>query len=188
MNQRNPASDPRERIHDAWHGLLFVVRRSRRYHLRREQSFSRLHLVVGFLTAVSGSATFATVLADLPAGLWLAAATAIFGGCELVSQPFSRALTHRDLMQQFTRLEKDLQRRDAEITEALLQKLQIRRRDLEQKGPPPIRVIEAMCHNEEVVAGGHGPEHLETVRWYLPALASLFDLRPHGLRKSASRP
>lgn len=155
--------------------------------MRREQSFSRLHFVAGFLTAVSGSATFATVLADLPAGLWLAALTAIFGAIELVGQPFSRALTHRDLTQQFTRLEKDMQRPESEITEALLQQVQICRLDIEEKEPPPIQVINVMCHNEEVVAGGHGPEHLETIRWYQLVLASLFDLWPHSLQRSAPR-
>lgn len=183
----NIAADPRERILDAWHDLLFAVRRSRRYHMRREQSFSRLHFVAGFLTAVSGSATFATVLADLAVGVWLAAFTAIFGAIELVGQPFSRALTHRDLTQSFTRLEKDMQRPDSEITEADLRKLQVRRLDIEEKEPPPIQIINVMCHNEEVVAGGYGREHLKPVGRLQSVVASLFDLWPHSLQKAAPR-
>lgn len=181
------SSDPRERVLDRWHGLLFDIRRSRRYHLRREQSFGRLHFVAGFLTALTASATFAAVLADLPAGPWLAALTAAFGAVGLAGQPLSRALAHRDLTRAFTRLEKDLRRPESEITEAELHRLQIRRLEIEEREPPTIQVINVSCHNEEVVAGGYGAEHLARVRWHHRVLASLFDLWPHSLHKAAPR-
>ena len=181
----SPASDPRERILDAWHDLLFGVRRSRRYHMRREQFFGRFHFTAGFLTVIMGSATFATVLADLPAGLWLAASTAIFGAIDLVGQPFSRALTHRDLTQQFTRLEREMQLPEADINEAALRKLQARRLDIEEKEPPILRILDVMCHNEEVLASGYGPESFKEVRWPQRVLASFFDLSVHSFQKSA---
>lgn len=181
------APDPRERTLDAWHDLLFAVRRSRRYHLRREQSFTRRHFVAGFLTTVGGFATFATVLADRPEGVVLAALTAVCGAVALAGQPLPRALTHRDLTRSFTRLEQEMRRPESEITEAELHRLQVRRLDLEEREPPIVRVVDVRCHNEEVVAGGYGSEHLVRVRWHHRITASLFDLRPHSHRRSAPR-
>lgn len=180
-------SDLREGVLDQWHGLLFDVRRSRRYHMRREQFFGRFHFAAGFLTAMAGSATFATVLADLPLGIWLAALTAIFGACELVGQPFSRVLTHRELTREFTLLEKAMQLPAAEVSEAVLRKLQARRLDIEEKEPPTLQVLNVMCHNEEVLASGYGPKYFKKVRWHQRLLASLFDLSVHTFQKSAPR-
>ena len=180
-----PASDPRERLLDAWHDLLFAVRRSRRYHLRRKQSFSRRHFVAGFLTTAGGFATFATVLAERPEGVVLAALTAVCGAVALAGQPLPRALTHRELTRSFTRLEQEMRRPESEITEADLHRLQVRRLEIEEREPPVIRVLDVMCHNDEVVAGGYGPEHLARVRWHHRILASLFDLWPHSLQRSA---
>lgn len=182
----NPASASRERILDAWHDLLFAVRRSRRYHLRREQSFSRLHFVAGFLTTVGGFATFATVLAERPEGVVLAALTAGCGAVALVGQPLPRALTHRGLIRSFARLEQEMHRPESEVTESELHRLQARRLEIEAGEPPTIRVVDLLCHNEEVVAGGYGPEHLVRVRWRHRILALLFDLwPPRSIQKSA---
>ncbi len=179
------ASDPCEGVLDEWADLLFDIRRSRRYHMRREQFFGRFHFTAGFLTALFGSATFATVLADSPLGLWSAALTAIFGACELVGQPFSRALTHRELTREFTRLERKMQLPAAEINEVALRNVQARRLDIEGKEPPTLQVLNVMCYNEEVLASGSGRQHLKKVLWYQRALASLFDLSVHTFQKSA---
>ena len=170
-------SADRDAVLVEWHELLFAVRRSRRYHMRREQFFSRFHFLFGFSTTVCGSAAFATLLADLAVGLWLAGVTALFGAIDLAGQPFSRSLTHRKLTQRFTRLERAMRVPESEIDVRLLRKLEGRRLKIEVQEPPVLQVLNLVCHNEEVLAGGYDSEHFRRLRWRQRFLASLFDLR-----------
>ena len=55
--------------------LLFGVRRSVRYHVRREQYFGRAHHLGAFVAALTGSATIAALLADHAALATAAAST-----------------------------------------------------------------------------------------------------------------
>ena len=167
----------REAVLDEWHELLFAVRRSRRYHMRREQFFSRFHFLFGLLTAVCGSAAFATLLADLAVGIWLVGVTALFGAIDLAGQPFLRSLTHRKLTQRFTRLERAMRVPESEIDVGLLRKLEGRRLKIEVQEPPVLQVLNLICHNEEVLAGGYEHEHFRKLRWHQRLLASLVDLR-----------
>lgn len=166
-----------------WHELLFAVRRSRRYHMRREQFLSRFHVLFTFLTAASGSAAFATILADHAFGLGLTAVTAVVAAADLAGQPFSRALIHRKLTQRFTRLERAMRVPDSEIDVGLLRKLEGRRLKIEVDEPPVVRVVDLICHNEEVCAGGYGKEHFIRMRWYQRLLALFADLRIHTFQQ-----
>lgn len=168
---------PREAVLDRWHELLFAVRRSRRYHLRREQFFARFHHLFAFLTAVGASAAFAAILADRPLGAWLVGVTAFFGVIALAASPYSRALEHRELTQGFTRLERKMRIPDPQITEAALAALERRRLELEVREPPTLQVLNLICHNEEVLAGGYGREHFYELRWRQRLFASFVDLR-----------
>lgn len=160
-----------------WHELLFAVRRSRRYHMRREQFFFRFHFFFCLLTAVSGSAAFATILADFAVGLWLTGFTAVVGAADLAGQPFSRALTHRKLTQRFTRLERAMRVPESEIDVGLLRKLEGRRLKIEVQEPPVLQVLNLICHNEEVLAGDYEHEYFHPLRWHQRLLAPLIDLR-----------
>lgn len=168
---------PREAVLERWHELLFAVRRSRRYHMRREQFFARFHHLFAFLTAVGASAAFAAVLADLPVAAWLAGPVAFLGVTALASAPSSKALEHNELTRAFTRLERKMRVPEPQITEAALAALERRRLELEVREPPTLQVLNLICHNEEVLAGGYGREHFFELRWYQRLLASLFDLR-----------
>lgn len=170
-------SAERDAVRVEWHELLFAVRRSRRYHMRREQFFFRFHFVFGLLTAVCGSAAFATLLADHALGLVLTGATAFVAAVDLAGQPFSRALTHRKLTQRFTRLERAMRVPESEIDVGLLHKMERRRLKIEVQEPPVRQVLNLVCHNEEVLAGDYEHEHFRELRWYQRVIASVVDLR-----------
>lgn len=178
------ATDPlrREAVPDRWHELLFAVRRSRRYHMRREQFFARFHHLFAFLTAVGASAAFAAALADLPVAPWLAGPVAFIGLTALALAPSSRAREHNELTRAFTRLERKMRLPDPRITEAALAALERRRRELEVRGPPTLQALSLICHNEEALAGGYGPERFFELRWYQRLLASLVDIRSSTFR------
>lgn len=179
-------SADRDAVLVEWHELLFAVRRSRRYHMRREQFLFRFHFIFGLLTAVCGSAAFATLLAELAVGIWLAGVTALFGAIDLAGQPFPRSLTHRKLTQRFTRLERAMQVSESEIDVRLLRKLAGRRLKIEVDEPPIVRIVDLVCHNEEVCAGGYGKEHFIRFRWYQRLLALFADLRLHTFQQPST--
>lgn len=176
---------PPEVVLDRWHELLFAVRRSRRYHLRREQFFSRFRFLFTFLTAAFSAAAFAAVLADSAAGVWLAGLAASSAAIALASAPYPHALEHRELTRAFTRLEQKLRLPEPQITEAALATLQQRRLELEVREPPTLQVLNLICHNEEVLAGGYGSEHFFELRWYQRLFASFADLRFHAFEKQS---
>ena len=165
--------------------LLFAVRRSRRYHLHRQQFFARLNFLAGFLAALAGSATMASVLLASEWAAWLAAGTAIVGAIELAGQTTTRAGLHGDLAREFTVLERDMELGGEDIDQQELRTFRARRLDIEMKEPPPYYVLNVICHNEEVLAGGYPRDHVVPVRWWQRVFASLVDLRPHLLEKSA---
>ena len=171
-------TDPlrREVVLDRWRELLFAARRSRRYHMRREQFFARFHHLFAFLTAVGASATFAAALADLPVAPWLAGPVAFIGLTVLALAPSSRAREHNELTRAFTRLERKMCLPDPQITEAALAALEKRRLELEVREPPTLQVLSLICHNEEALAGGYEPERVFELRWRQRLLASFVDL------------
>ena len=81
----------------AW-SLLFGVRRSVRYHMRRQRFFDRLDRAAALATLMAGSSTVVALLASVE-GLVLAAAaaTAAAGACAAVFMPGRRARQHNDL-------------------------------------------------------------------------------------------
>lgn len=178
-------SADRDAVLVEWHELLFAVRRSRRYHMRREKFFARFHFAFGFLTIVAGSATFATILADWAVDRWFAALTVISGAIELVGQPYSRAAKHRELTQNFTRLEQEMQISESQITGARLSDLKRERLEIEVQEPPVLHVLDLICHNEEVLAGGYGSDHVRNVRWYQRLLAPFVDIQFSTIQKQA---
>lgn len=161
---------------------MFSVRRSRRYHLHRERFFGRLNFLTGFFTALTGSATFAFVLADWErTSVVLALATAVFGAIELAGQTTMRARLHNNLVASFTSLERDMVLAGDEISAKQLREFTARRLDMEIKEPPPYKVLDVMCHNEEVIARGYPKRHLKEIAWWQRLAASVIDLNAHPL-------
>ena len=115
--------------------LLLAVRRSIRYHRRRESFLDRVHQMSAVLTVLFGAATVAALLADLPARwtwvrLLAASLTAIAGATELVFGPANVAGRHGSLAVRFLFLEKDLLRAGSSLSRETLVDLQSRRLDI----------------------------------------------------------
>ena len=170
--------------------LLFGVRRSVRYHRRRERWLDGAHNLGALVTAVFGSATVATLLADIRP-LWVTVAaliTAIAGAIELVFGFAKKARLHSELARDFIGLEKDLVRAGQDLSELSLRKFVARRLDIESREPPALRVLDVMCHNELVTALGCDPsDRSAALTWYQRWLANIVDVGAHRLQKSGSR-
>jgi len=166
------------------HKLLFGIRRSIRYHTRRRLFFDRLHKLSTFLSALAGTATVASVLAKLPPP-WIiafAVAVAIFSVIDLVVGTAQAARLHHDLARQFIALEKDLISLQ-EPSQEDINRLTGRRLDIEQNEPPPLKVLDSICHNELLRAMDYPKKDFVKIYWYQRILSQFFDIKEYNITK-----
>lgn len=168
--------------------LLFAVRRSVRYHRRRERWLDGAHNLGALAAAVFGSATIAALLADInPLLVTIAAAvTAFAGAIELVFGFAKKARLHSELARDFIGLEQDLVRAGEDLSESNLRAFVARRLGIESREPPALRVLDAMCHDELVTALGIEARQRSDPKWYQRWLANIVDVGAQNLRKHAS--
>ncbi len=149
------------------HNLLFGIRRSVRYHSRRQRFYEQLHARTTFINLLLGSATIAIFTNALPVAwpLWAklapAAIVTILSAADLVIGTMQKAWRHADLCRQFIELEKMLVNEDTDIAEVTRQRLAI-----EATEPPVLRVLDTLCHNELLRAMGYEKSQYIKVSWW----------------------
>ena len=176
-----------EPVEEDFYQLLFGVRRSIRYHNRRRLFFDRLNKISKFLAAVSGTATFASVLAEAgPAWtLSFAALVAAFSAVDLVINTSEAARLHSELARQYFELEREMIKCESPIREDIVE-FKSRRLEIEANEPPVLKVLDAICHNELLRALGHDDSLYVGIKWYQRIFAHFFDICEHKLQ-TASR-
>ena len=159
------------------HNLTFGVRRSVRYHLRRSHFFDRLNKWITFICALSGTATFATLIGDLDYKWSMTAAlvVAISSVFDLVVNTSQCARSHTDLARRFIQLEEKLVSLN-EPTEEALQSLTAERLSIESDEPPVRHVLNCICHNELARAMGYAEEHYVPISKTQRFFAHIFEL------------
>lgn len=132
--------------------MLFDIRRSARYHLRRENYFDTVSTVSAVLILASGSSMITSVLAsgdrwylDVITGI----SAAVAGILSAVVMPARKARIHNSLARRFIELEMEAIDPDADLLDITKKRLSI-----EAEEPPVKRVLDLICHNEMVKAGG----------------------------------
>lgn len=173
--------DPERRLHDQ----LFGIRRSVRYHMRRQAFFDRVNDRAALVTAIAGSATVATLLAKDLGPAWsntAAVLTAVLSACSLVFSPGRMARKHNDLARAFIALEQEAIRPDA--PERLVE-IQNKRLSIEADEPPIYRVLDTICRNDLMRALGYPDEQLIRVPALVYMLANLTDFGFRWLKRSA---
>ena len=171
-----------ERVADDMHALLFAVRKSRRYHMHFELSYSRWDTFGTFLTALTGSATAAAALGATEWVGLLSIATAVVAAFVFSLRTTARALLHREFSQKFTALEIEIRQAGESTDRATFNELLARRLEIEMKEPPPVKSVNLLCHNEEVMAGGFDPNTKVPVPMHKRLIACLFGLRLDFIR------
>lgn len=163
--------------------LLFGVRRSVRYHRRRERFLDSAHNLGALATALAGSATVVTLLAELGPRVVLVAAalTAVAGAIELVFGLAKGARLHSELARDFIGLEQNLVRAGPGLSTGALNRFQARRLEIEEREPPALRVLDTLCHNELLRALGYPKEQQVHVGFLQRRLANFVDFGEHRL-------
>jgi len=167
--------------------LLFGVRRSVRYHHRRTLFFDRFHKTSTFLSALSGTATLASVLAKAgPAWtLTFAASVAVFSVIDLVVGTAQLARLHNDLSKRFIKLEKEIIK-SKDATPESVSVFTAQRLDIEADEPPPLKVLDSICHNELLRAMGYDKSEFLEIKWYQRFFSQFINIHEHKIHSKTA--
>lgn len=166
------------------HYLLFGVRRSIRYHYRRVSFLDGIAKTANACTAIAGSATIASVLSTLDHQLAIvfASSTAILSAINLVFTPSQSARRHNDLLKSFFALEKSILALPSDsISKDQYNLLNAKRLDIEAEEPPPLRILDCMCHNELIRSMGLDRRHEVDIKWYQRLASPVIDICDHNI-------
>ena len=160
------------------YNLLFAIRRSVRYHNYRQQFYelrNSLTVMVGVLGGSSAAGVFFAGLSST--WLWwlpgaLSGAVAFFSALDLAVGTARRANLHADLGRQFIFLEQQFSS-DRDMAEGLIDDMTRKRLDIEAEEPPPLRLLDAICHFELLRSMGDEKDH-PPIPWWRRAAADFF--------------
>ncbi len=175
-----------ENLDIQWHNQSFDIRRSIRYHLRRRAFFDRLDQMTNMVSVIFGSTAVFGVLEQDYKVLALSAAgvVTVLSAINLVMGSAQRARAHSDFVRQYIELEKRLSLEQP--SETLLRGVIDARLSIEAEEPPVLRVLDVICHNEQMRAMGYPREELVKVRWWQRAFSQAVDLREDLLHAGAT--
>lgn len=166
---------------------MFGIRRSIRYHIKRRQHFDRWSRRIAILGTVSGVGTVTTLLGK--AGeIWtlvFASAVSVFSILDLVVRTGDAAKVHADLARQFIDIEKGIVTVGAPITMEMLRQFEAKRLEVEAEEPPPLRVLDCVCHNELLRAMGYDESEKVDLTFLQRLFANYLDWFPSSLRKAS---
>ena len=161
--------------------LVFNVRRSIRYHSRRQGYFDQWHKMVVFFALVFSVMPVLAFKTDLAqyfpswASIVPPMMISLFASLDLVIGFSQRARTHTDFIREFTDLERRLVVLDGkeDKTVAFVHGEMLA---LEATEPPVRPVLNTLCHNELLQAMGYPREYAVPVGKMQRCCAQFFDL------------
>lgn len=162
--------------------LLFGVRRSIRYHSRRQAFYESVDRWTSFFLLLLGSGSVALAIQGSDSGMILVGTfVALLSGLKLVFAFGLKASRHAQFVRDFTRLEQQLCKDDSvETVSAVTQE----RLAIEATEPPVKRVLDVICHNELLRAMGiEDPKQRVQLNWFQYFTANLFNFGERNLAK-----
>ena len=169
------AAKERQGIGTEQYKLLFAVRRSVRYHMQRQRFFDRVGTIAVAVSLAFASGTVlvrVSLAVDSKWVLIVASVSALAQALLLTLQQGQKARKHNDLARDFIALEKQVTRRQNQISQDRLDAFTSKRLTIESREPPVARILDAMCHNEMLRAYGRENEQ-RPVSWFQRLTANL---------------
>jgi hypothetical protein len=169
--------------------LLFGIRRSIRYHNRRRAHFDRINNLSSFVSVLFSSAAIASLLASGGRAFLLVAAAlvSLVSAVNLVVGASRRAREHSDFAKRFVILERDLAGVSNPTDEDIRRWTQ-RRLDIEADEPPVLKVLDSICHNEQVRSMGYDAQQYVPITRLQRALAQFKDVSDYKIQKQPKLP
>ena len=167
--------------------LLFGIRRSIRYHMRRCRFFDSVSRVTSGASLIFGSSTLFMLLYDKGPS-WLAILPALVGAASIIALVYEAprmARLHSDLARRSIELEQKMvlteSPDESDIRQFTAQKLAI-----EIDEPPVHRVLDLLCRNEMILAEGQDESQLYRASPFERLTAQVLHLEPNQKRMPRS--
>lgn len=160
---------PADQTADKLHDLLWRVRLSALYHLKRERFLDGMDRSAKVVSALGGATAFAFLKSNHDYGLWATGFIAITSALSLVYSPSTKARKHADLAKDFKLLEADILGKGDGITWLDLAAFEGRYVRIEASEPASLGALVTQCHNELAAAMGQN-DHITP----LPLIDRLF--------------
>lgn len=162
--------------------LLFGVQRSVRYHMRRCRFFDGMNRVTYAAALIFGSSSLFVLHYEMPSPetSWLKIIPGIVGAAAILGLVYEAprmARLHSELARRFIELEKSIIVRP-EGDESVLRQFQAQKLAIEVDEPPIHRILDALCRNEVIRAGGYDENQLYPAKWYERLTAQFLHLEP----------
>lgn len=164
----------------AFYHQLFGVRRSVRYHQRRQSYFEACHTFIAAMQVIFGSSAVAAILSN--SGIWvgvsLAAVPPLLASVDLVFGTSRRATLHSALGRRFSQLEADMVPYEADsstLSDDDLTHFRQRRLSIEADEAPKLRVVDLLSHND-LVRGAYTHDSIYPIGLFRRGLGHVFDV------------
>lgn len=152
--QQAPTQQDCPKAQNAHWDLLWRVRLSGLYHLKRERFLDGVDKVAKGVSALGGAAAFSQIKADPQMGLWITALITVISTASLVYGPSGKARKHSELARDFKRLESDIVGAGAALSMEQIVKFDAQFLKIESSEPAALGALVTQCHNELSVAIG----------------------------------
>lgn len=134
--------------------LLWRVRQSALYHLKRERFLDGVDKVSKLVSALGGAAAFSQIKGEGDFGLWITGVITVVATMSLDYGPSAKARKHAELARDFKRLEADVVRAGKLSSETEMAKFDAQYLTLESTEPASLGALVTQCHNELCEAYG----------------------------------
>jgi len=128
--------------------LLWRVRLSALYHLKRERFLDGVDKTAKAISALGGAAAFSQIKGAPDWGLWITAIITLVSTLSLVYGPSGKARKHAELARDFKRLESDIVSAGGVLTDAQVATFDAHCLSLESSEPAALGALVTQCHNE----------------------------------------
>jgi hypothetical protein len=162
------------KIPTTW-GLLWNIRISALYHLKRERFLDGADKVSKAVSALGGAAAFSQLKSNPDFGLWVVGFITLASTLSLVYGTSTKARKHAELARDFKRLEADVLAVGDIISASDLAKFESKRVSLEASEPASLGALVTQCHNELCEAYGCRSE-ITPLPWSHRVFKNIFDI------------
>lgn len=148
-----PAADCVNEVNPQW-DLLWRVRLSALYHLKRERFLDGVDKTAKAVSALGGAAAFSQIKSAPDWGLWITGIITLVSTLSLVYGPSGKARKHAELARDFKRLESDIVAAGVNLSAEQISAFDARYLTLESSEPAALGALVTQCHNELSMAIG----------------------------------
>ncbi|GJL42318.1 MULTISPECIES: hypothetical protein [Enterobacter cloacae complex] len=172
---------------EEFEAILFNIRKSARYHRKRQSFFSFLDSSCNFISLIFGSSLIYGVLTPHALDKWLfiSAITITFvSASNLIGRFSQKARDHSDFAKQFINLECDMIEVDKESLRAdQVSKFEKQKLRIEANEMPTLCIMDLICFNEVARLIECDPKEFIRIHWYQRLFSPFFDIRSHAAIK-----